>query len=296
MKGILKYFFVLGVIGLLFIQSNLGLNGLNFAQVGVNNEYEPSSDKFTVTKDSDGKYIDSGYRVSDTSGEVLIRRGDEPNAWENAWSGDTIYEGDVIFTAKDVECTIIISGQVTLHMQAQTEIFMDINENQNNLKVVYGKVLVDLEENYNQAPISFDLTKAKVITENGILICENKVLTSRILMLSGTANVMDLNKEVTIINSSEEIEYQETGMKEVKTFSVDSELLEWSSEIRNKVDADLLNRQSQLTNTPIQETTKFENAENTNYDMTSIFKLFAVLIIVVGVIYIILWRRKNDSK
>ncbi len=295
LKSIFKKLVLIGFIFLIVIQCNLGLSTLNFAQVVNNNDYEPSSDKFTVTINSDGKYIDSGYRVSDTVGKVLIRRGDQPTAWENAWSGDTLYEGDVIFVGKDTECTVTLPNQLTIRMQSQTELFFDFNEQKHQLKVIYGKVLANFEADYDQPNLEFILSQANVSVDHAIVIFESKETTSRVLVLAGNAEVTDPNKSKVSLKHSEEVVVQESGSESIQSFSVDSELLEWTSEIRNKVDADLKNRYSKSTEDQIQENTTIaaEENKNSNYDMISIFKLFAVLIVAVGTVYIILGKRNK---
>lgn len=289
----LKLVLVFSLVGILFAQSNLGLNSFTFAEIANTADYEPSADKFTVTIDSEGKYIDSGYRVSDTDGEVLIRRGDQPNAWENAFSGDIIYEGDVLFTTKDTEGTIVFPDQVTLHMQAQTELFFDFNDQRKQLNVIYGKILFDFEEDNKQPSMNFDLSKASVTTEDSILICESNASSSRVLVLAGEAEVKDQNEIVAQLFANEEVMSQESGNENVKTFSAESELLEWTSDIRNKVNADIASRQSKLTDVQLQETTITDDQENSNYDTTSIIKLFTVLILVVGAIYFVLSKRNK---
>ncbi len=293
MKGMLKLFLIFSLLGILFAQSNLGLNGFTFAEKANTADYEPSTDKFTVTIDSEGKYIDSGYRVSDTDGEVLIRRGDQPNAWENAFSGDIIYEGDVLFTTKDTEGTIVFPDQVTLHMQAQTELFFDFNDQRKQLNVIYGKILFDFEEDNDQASMHFDLSKASVMSEDSILICESDAASSRVLVLAGKAEVTDQNKVITQLIANEEVVSQESGNENVKTFSVESELLDWTADIRNKVNADIESRQSKLSDAQLQEATINDVQENSKYDMNSIIKLFAVLILVVGAIYFVLGKRNK---
>lgn len=198
--------------------------------------------KIEVPKDENGEYIDSGYRISESMGEVLVRRGDNTIGWEVAWEGDILYEGDVIMTKNDAAVMISCPDMTIFNMTSNSSIGVPITEKESTLKLLLGKVIINVKKMIKDGSMNVEMSQAVAGIKGTILICETSETSSSVQVLEGEVEVTDLKGEKVLLGAGEQVTAQDGSLGQVQEFSIDQELQNWPEETRKQVYADIAER------------------------------------------------------
>lgn len=198
--------------------------------------------RIEVPKSEEGEYIDSGYRISEAMGEVLIRRGDDRLGWEMAFEGDVLYEGDVIMTKNDSAVIISCPDMTQFNMTSNSSIGVDITEKESTLKLLLGKVMTNVKKMIKDGSMNVEMSQCVAGIKGTILICETDETTSSVQVIEGEVEVTDLKGEKVLLSTGEQITAQDGSIGQVQEFSIDQELQNWPEETRKQVYADIAER------------------------------------------------------
>jgi hypothetical protein len=198
--------------------------------------FSRSSKVYDVSKDENGDYIDSGVRVSDISGEVYVRRGDNLLGWEFLNLDDVIYEGDIIYTEGDSEVIFGLSDMTTFHMVQDSEIIIKtMSEKESKLKLLGGKILTNVKKMIKDGTLEVEMSQAIAGARGTIFVCETDNKSSNLKVLEGTVEIKDNQGNTQLIEEGEMIDVTENGMSTTSSFEVDSELDEWNIKSKNNI-------------------------------------------------------------
>jgi hypothetical protein len=206
------------------------------------------NDKYEVPKDENGDYVDSGVRVSDISGEVLVRRGDASSVeWEWLDVGSVIYVGDMIYTKdRNSHCIISLTDLTTFDMRPRSALIMDtMSEKESKIKLLAGKVLANVKKMIKDGSMNVEMSQAVAGIKGTILILETDDTVSSVNVLEGRVEVRDKNGRAVELDQNEKIVVKDgqTGNKE--SFALKDELSAWEAETRNRIISEITARTGQ---------------------------------------------------
>lgn len=230
--------------------------------------------KIEVPKDKNGNYIDSGYRISESMGEVLIRRGDDRLGWETAWEGDVLYEGDVIMTKNDSAVIISCPDLTQFNMTSNSSIGVPITEEESKLKLLLGKTMVNIKKMIKDGSMNVEMSQAVAGIKGTILICETDETSSRVQVIEGEVEVTDLKGKKVLLGAGEQVTAQDGALGQVQEFSIDQELQNWPEETRKQVYTDITERTGKTEGGNTYQNASGEDPEQS----ISLFKYFIIVI------------------
>jgi len=237
--------------------------------------------RIEVPKSEEGEYIDSGYRISEAMGEVLVRRGDDRLGWEMAFEGDVLYEGDVIMTKDDSAVIISCPDMTQFNMTSNSSIGVDIAEKESTLKLLLGKVMTNVKKMIKDGSMNVEMSQCVAGIKGTILICETDETTSSVQVIEGEVEVTDLKGEKVILSAGELVTAQDGVLGPVQEFSVDQELQNWPEETRKQVYADIAERTGKTAGGSMDQNTSGEDpaaretaAQGTGSEETDYKELF----------------------
>lgn len=137
--------------------------------------------------EKDPKYKDSGIRVSDLYGEVVIRRGDNEDGWELLELGDVIYEGDHIKTEYESGAILSMPDMTTFHMKGESEIIMTVPSGEDSkLKLVAGNIYANVKKMLTHGIMEIEMSQAVAGIKGTTFVLEETGSQSTLKVLEGT--------------------------------------------------------------------------------------------------------------
>lgn len=203
----------------------------------------PPTERYKVVKDEKGNYIDSGVRVSDIGGEVMVRHGDDPLGWEMLNPGDIIYANDVVWTGGDGECILSLSDMTTFKMKSQSAIILDTqSEKESRLKLLGGRIIANVQKSIETGEFSVEMSQAVAGIKGTIFVCESNDSASQVKVLEGQVEVTSNNGEKEIISPGQLIFSSRGALDSIEEFSVLDELDTWDEDTKKATLADIEER------------------------------------------------------
>lgn len=186
---------------------------------------------YVVPKTADGKYIDSGCRFSDLSGEVQIRHGDDRLGWDFAELDMIIYVGDVIRTKRDSSAIISLNDMTTFQMKAESEILMNTkSEEENKLIFLAGKVWTNFKKMVKDGTLDVEMSQAIAGAKGTTFVAEDDGETSILKVIEGKVEYTSLvTGESVMVGSGQMVKADSKGLGEIETFDVDKENKSWEN-------------------------------------------------------------------
>lgn len=206
------------------------------------------NEKYEVPKDENGDYIDSGVRVSDISGEVLIRRGDASGVeWEWLDVGSVIYVGDIIHTKdRNSHCLLSLTDLTTFDMRPRSALIMDtMSEKESKIKLLAGKVLANVKKMIKDGSMNVEMSQAVAGIKGTILILETDNTVSSVKVLEGKVEVSAKNGDTIELKQNEMIMVTDGQVGNKETFALINELNAWEKEVGNNIVSDITKRTGQ---------------------------------------------------
>ncbi|MEF2176042.1 MAG: FecR family protein [Candidatus Absconditabacteria bacterium] len=261
-------------MGTNYIYEWKNLNEKTEATDGINNIYK-------APKDKNGEYLDSGVRVSDVSGEVLVRRGDDRLGWEMVEPGMVIYQGDVIHTvSRDGECLLSLPDLTTFQMKPTSVLVIDLySEKESKLKLLAGKVIANVKKMIKDGSMNVEMSQAVAGIKGTIFVLKEDQNSSSIEVIEGTVEFKSkVDNQAIMVSAGEILTATSSGLGE-KT-NIDSDKAEESIKQENSQDKNVQTKQV---------TKPQETKNNTLIYILPMLILFSIL----GYIY---YKKSKNSK
>ncbi len=202
-----------------------------------------SSRKIEVPKDADGNYIDSGIRFNNLSGEVLIRRGDDPLGWEFVELDSIIYEGDIIKTKHYGEVEFSFPDMTIFKMLDQSATcVLTKSEEESKIDLINGKVWANVKRMIKDGSMEVEMSQAVAGIKGTIFICESDDEVSTVKVLEGEVEVTDLKGNQVVIGPGESVTARDGTVGTVEEFSIQEELSLWPEEVRTETEKEIAAR------------------------------------------------------
>lgn len=181
----------------------------------------------------DPNYKDSGIRVSDTYGEVLLRRGDNEVYWDLLFPGSIIYEWDHIKTAEDSGCILSMSDMTTFHIKPESEIIVTVPSGKDSkIDLLVGNIYTNLKQIITTGTMEVEMVQAVAGIKGTTFVCEETGSKSTLKVLEGTVNLTSkkTGKNVSV-GAGEMVVVDTTGNLNKSAFSIAQEAKEWNKTI-----------------------------------------------------------------
>lgn len=185
----------------------------------------------TVPKEevTNPEYNDSGIRVSELYGEVLVRRGDNEDGWELVEFGDILYEGDHIKTAEDSECILNMTDMTTFQIKPESEIIITVPSGEDSkLKLVMGNIYTNVQKMVTHGIMEVEMSQVVAGIKGTTFVCEETGNSSTLKVLEGKVTLTAKNGGKSVIVSAGEMATGDSSGNLVKSnFSIAQEALKW---------------------------------------------------------------------
>lgn len=249
---------------------------------------------WVVPKTEDGKYKDSGVRVSDIWGEVQIRRGDDRLGWDILYPDDVIYVGDVIRTKREGGVVLSLADMTTFEMKPESELIMNTeSEKENKLIFLAGKVWTNVKKMVKDGSLDVEMGQACMGIKGTTFVLEEDGVTSTLKVLEGTVSFKPNNGEELIITDGQMVSAIDGVAGEIAYFSIDDELSEWREETQDTFRA--ITKESELKSE--QEYENYDDLseeQENNTDIIIVTVVIAALLITGIIIAIFIIKRKKQ--
>lgn len=175
--------------------------------MGYRGNLSSLGEQYVVPKDEQGDYIDTGVRVSDISGEVYVRRGDDVLGWEFLNLGDVIYEGDVIqVKGGDSGVILGLADMTTFKMAPNSSVRVDMfSEEESKLALLAGKVLVNVKKMVTDGTLKVEMSQAVAGIKGTIFIAESDGDVSRLQVLEGSVELTNTNGAQVMVGANQSV-------------------------------------------------------------------------------------------
>jgi len=177
--------------------------------------------RIEVPKDEKGDYIDSGVRISDVSGEVMIRHGDDPLGWEVVDIGTIVYEGDVIETKRrNSTCVLSLTDMTTFKMKGFSDlIIITRSEEESKLKLLAGKVYANVKKMIKDGTMEVEMSQAVAGIKGTRFVLTESEDESQIEVIEGSVEfISKSNNSKVTVNAGEAVIADKNGLSPKTTF------------------------------------------------------------------------------
>ncbi len=186
-----------------------------------------------VDTNPNSQYKDSGIRVSELYGEVLVRRGDNEDAWELVEFGDILYEGDHIKTAEDSECILNMADMTTFQIKPEAEIIITVPSGEDSkLKLVMGNIYTNVQKMVTHGIMEVEMSQAVAGIKGTTFVCEEAGGKSTLKVLEGTVTLTSKTSGRTVsVGAGEMAVADASGNLNKSTFDIAQEAKKWDKTI-----------------------------------------------------------------
>ncbi len=180
-------------------------------------------------KDENGNYIDSGFRIGEVDGEVLVRPGDSRLGWEWVEPGTILYEGDHIMAKGDARVTVVSPDLGSIVVKSNSELIIDYDSTKKESKwaLVNGKVWANVKSMLKDGSMNIEMSQAVAGIKGTIFVCEEIDGVSTLKVIEGKVTFTDTSGEVVTVKTGQTVSADETGLTEVTAFDVEAEYAAW---------------------------------------------------------------------
>jgi len=263
--------------------------GTNYIYEWKSLKEEQKDINWEVPKDESGNYIESGVKVNDVSGEVLIRHGDDRLGWEMLDENTEIMEGDIIMTKKGGSCILGLQDMTTFEMKPNAELIIITNtEKESKLKLLAGKTWANVKKIIKDGTMEIEMSQAVAGIKGTHFVLTETGDESKIEVTEGVVEFTSKNNnEKILINKGESVIATKDGLQEKTTFNPE----ELEKEMR--VDQTSQSINSEDLKEKVNSDSK-KSEENIKHNSNFLFSIIAITLII-GLIgaYIFLKRKKN---
>jgi hypothetical protein len=271
-----------------------GAEKIPFTMVKNDGEAEkpwPRAGKIEVPRDKNGNPIDSGIRFSNISGEVSVRAGDDVLGWNFAELDEPMYHGDVLRLQRGAEVHLSLPDMTLFVLRGPAEIIVSLGpEKENKLLLLVGKVITNVKKMVKDGSLEVEMGQAIAGARGTTYVMEEDGTTSTLKVLEGTVSFKPNNGEELLITDGQMVSATDGVAGEVKNFSIDDELSDWSEETQDVFRAILAEAQQESGQEHVNNDISEEQNNNTKNSITVV--AIAVLLIA-GVLTIFITKRKK---
>ena len=188
-----------------------------------------------VPKDENGNYIDSGIRFNNLSGEVMVRRGDDPLGWEFAQPDMVIYQGDRIRVEHDSRADICLNDLTTFKMKPESEIIVNTApERKNKMVMLAGKVWTNVKQMVTEGTMDVEMSQAVAGIKGTTFVVEETGSESVLKVIDGKVELETNSGDRLVVTGGAMATVKAGSQAEVKPFSMEKELSSWNLENRGR--------------------------------------------------------------
>lgn len=191
---------------------------------------------FVVAKTEAGEYKESGARVSDITGEVLIRHGDDRLGWDYLDVDMVINEGDVIWTKSDAYVKLSLHDMTTFEMRPNSQIIMNTgSERESKLALLFGKVLANVKKMVVDGTMQVEMSQGICGIKGTTFIVEDDGLKSTLKVIEGTVSFAAYGQEEVYVTDGQMAFIENGTLSHIEMFSLQDELNTWDLKTQKAV-------------------------------------------------------------
>ena len=181
----------------------------------------------------DPQYKDSGIRVSDLYGEVLVRRGDNEDVWELVELDTILYVGDHIKTSGDSGCILSMLDMTTFVIKPESEIIITVPSGQDSkIDLVLGNIYTNIQKVITHGTMEVEMNQACAGIKGTTFVCEETGSKSTLKVLEGKVNFTSkITGKVISVSAGEMAVVDTTGTLNKSTFNIAQEAKKWDKTI-----------------------------------------------------------------
>ncbi len=185
------------------------------------------------TQPKDLNYVDSGIRVSDLHGEVLVRRGDNEDVWEMVELDTVLYVGDHIVTSGDSGCILSMLDMTTFHIKEESEIIITVPSGQDSkLDLIMGNIYTNIQEIITHGNMEIEMNQAVAGIKGTTFVCEETGDKSTLKVLEGVVSLTSKKTGKAIsVGAGEMAVADKDGELTKKSFNIETEAKAWNKTI-----------------------------------------------------------------
>jgi len=264
----------------------------------VIDEEEEEEEECEVCKDYHSKCQpkrDCGIRFNDISGEVLVFECRDLHYQENPEMAElnmVLNVNDSIKTGSDSYAVLSLADMTIFRQKANTHLILsNPPEDDNKLKLLYGKVMVNLKKMLKDGSMEVDMFQACAGIKGTVLICEETGSESILKVLEGTVEFTSKNtNESILVKAGEKVTATSNGLSKIESFDIEEELTAWEDTGIPQETIDKVMNQSNLNDS--------ENSKNTDGDgpdniVTYIFIGLGAALVCVVVLFVIISKMRK---
>ena len=245
---------------------------------------------WAVPKTKDGKYKDSGVRVSDIWGEVQIRHGDDRLGWDILEPDTVIYVGDVIRTKRDGGVILSLADMTTFVMKPESQLIMNTeSEEENKLIFLAGKVWTNVKKMVKDGSLEVEMGQACAGIKGTTFVLEEDGVTSTVKVLEGTVSFKPNNGEELFLTDGQMVAVANGVAGEVMNFSIEEELSGWSESAQ-----EIFRQVPQTEEIPEQNFDSLKRTEKRDMTLPIVLIITGTVIILVAIVLLLMRRRQNN--
>lgn len=196
---------------------------------------EPSAPKPTApqTEQHNPQYEDSGIRVSDLYGEVLVRRGDNEDVWDIVELDTILYVGDHIKTSGDSGCILSMLDMTTFHIKPESEIIVTVPSGEDSkIDLLLGNIYTNFQQIITHGTMEMEMNQAVAGIKGTTFVCEETGSKSTLKVLEGKVNLTSKkNGKIIAVSAGEMVVADASGSLNKSTFSIAQEAKKWDKTI-----------------------------------------------------------------
>lgn len=179
--------------------------------------------------DCSGMNMDSGTRFSDISGNVDVAPCNDPEDYDVARIGMTLYVNDHIRTGRDSSAVLSFTDMTTFIMGPETIIVLESPpQSDSKIRLVWGNVKANIKKILKDGSMNITMNQAVAGIKGTVLVAEETGTESRIKVIEGTVELTDLESGRAFeVNKGQTLAVSEEGFSEVEEFDVVKEKEEW---------------------------------------------------------------------
>ncbi len=262
---------------------------------GEANKKWPSAGLIEVPRDEKGNPIDCGHRISDISGEVRIRPGDDVLAWGMAELDMTLYHGDVMRLERGAEVHFITNDLVPFVIRGPAEIIVSLGpgEEENKLLLLAGKVIRNVKKMVMEGTLEFEMSQGVAGIKGTTFVMEEDGTTSTLKVLEGTVSFKPTNGEELILTDGQMVSATNGLAGEITKFSINDELSNWSEKTR-LIFGQILQEAGHVSENEPEDITSDKG--NGNRSTIMIYMFVIVILLIAGVMTGLIVSRKKRTK
>jgi len=181
----------------------------------------------------DPQYKDSGIRVSDLYGEVLVRRGDNEDVWELVELDTILYVGDHIKTSGDSGCILSMLDMTTFIIKPESEIIITVPSGQDSkIDLILGNIYTNVQEIITHGTMEVEMVTVCAGIKGTTFVCEETGSKSTLKVLEGTVSLTSkVTGKVITVNAGEMAVSDATGRMDKSAFNIAQEAKKWDKTI-----------------------------------------------------------------